>query len=192
MFSPRMPPRSRNALRAARWRRSASSTVVVEAQPVDQRLRPDRRNMRGFGLPGCGRGVTVPTSMKPKPRLPSASMCAASCRGLRPGPPDCGSDAHDLDRQVGADLRPSARSARMRRVARVCASVSSCAYLGIEREKKRARELVKHVAILPSALRRAEAPAGWSRVSRSQRPPRKISTGRNVALYAIFGLSAIQ
>ena len=30
--------------------------------------------MRGFGLPGCGRGVTVPASMKPKPKLPSASM----------------------------------------------------------------------------------------------------------------------
>ena len=26
-----------------------------------------RRNMRGRGLPGCARGVTVPTSMKPKP-----------------------------------------------------------------------------------------------------------------------------
>ncbi len=30
--------------------------------------------MRGLGLPGCGLGVTVPTSMKPKPIAPSASM----------------------------------------------------------------------------------------------------------------------
>ena len=30
--------------------------------------------MRGFGLPGCGLGVTVPTSTKPKPMAPKASM----------------------------------------------------------------------------------------------------------------------
>ena len=35
-----------------------------------------RRNRRGRGLPGCGRGVTVPTSMKPKPSRASASMCS--------------------------------------------------------------------------------------------------------------------
>ena len=28
--------------------------------------------MRGLGLPGCGLGVTVPTSTKPKPMAPSA------------------------------------------------------------------------------------------------------------------------
>jgi hypothetical protein len=33
-----------------------------------------KRKMRGFGLPGCGRGVTVPTSMKPKPIAPKPSM----------------------------------------------------------------------------------------------------------------------
>src|SRR5690349_6354524 len=32
--------------------------------------------MRGFGLPACGRGVVVPTSMKPKPSAASASTCA--------------------------------------------------------------------------------------------------------------------
>ena len=30
--------------------------------------------MRGFGLPGCAFGVTVPTSMKPKPIAPRPSM----------------------------------------------------------------------------------------------------------------------
>ncbi|EXI74044.1 MAG: hypothetical protein AW07_02182 [Candidatus Accumulibacter sp. SK-11] len=34
------------------------------------------RNIRGRGFPGCGRGVTVPTSMKPKPSAASASMCS--------------------------------------------------------------------------------------------------------------------
>jgi hypothetical protein len=33
-----------------------------------------RRNMRGFGLPACGRGVTVPTSMEPKPSAARPSM----------------------------------------------------------------------------------------------------------------------
>jgi hypothetical protein len=36
--------------------------------------RSGRRNRRGFGLPGCGRGVTVPISMKPKPRRARPSM----------------------------------------------------------------------------------------------------------------------
>jgi hypothetical protein len=30
------------------------------------------RNSRGFGLPACGRGVSVPTSTKPKPSPASA------------------------------------------------------------------------------------------------------------------------
>src|SRR5690606_3050171 len=35
-----------------------------------------RRNRRGLGLPGCGRGVTVPISMKPKPSCPRPSMAS--------------------------------------------------------------------------------------------------------------------
>ncbi|MNT68482.1 hypothetical protein D3C72_2067190 [compost metagenome] len=35
-----------------------------------------RRNSRGFGLPGCGRGVTVPISTKPKPSWPKPSMAS--------------------------------------------------------------------------------------------------------------------
>ena len=35
------------------------------------------RKMRGFGLPGCGSGVTVPTSAKPKPSPSSASGTSA-------------------------------------------------------------------------------------------------------------------
>ena len=34
--------------------------------------------MRGLGLPGCGFGVTVPISKKPKPKAPSASICSPS------------------------------------------------------------------------------------------------------------------
>ncbi|MNR33997.1 hypothetical protein D3C85_1517270 [compost metagenome] len=35
-----------------------------------------RRNRRGLGLPGCGRGVTVPISTKPKPSWAKPSMAA--------------------------------------------------------------------------------------------------------------------
>ena len=37
-----------------------------------------RRNMRGFGFPFCGRGVTVPTTMCPKPRAASPRRASAS------------------------------------------------------------------------------------------------------------------
>ena len=33
-----------------------------------------KRKIRGFGLPSWGKGVTVPTSMNPKPNEPSESM----------------------------------------------------------------------------------------------------------------------
>ena len=34
------------------------------------------RNWRGFELPSCAKGVTVPTSIKPKPNLPNPSMAS--------------------------------------------------------------------------------------------------------------------
>ena len=37
-----------------------------------------RRNIRGLGLPGCARGVTVPISMKPKPSAASPSIYVPS------------------------------------------------------------------------------------------------------------------
>jgi hypothetical protein len=33
-----------------------------------------KRNKRGLGFPICGLGVTVPTSIKPKPSFPRASI----------------------------------------------------------------------------------------------------------------------
>ena len=36
------------------------------------------RNRRGFSLPGCGRGVSVPTSTKPNPAWPKALTVSAS------------------------------------------------------------------------------------------------------------------
>ena len=61
--------------------------------------------MRGRGLPGCARGVTVPTSMKPKPSAASPSMHAPSLS--RPAASPTGiaeSEAHDGARRIGHAL----------------------------------------------------------------------------------------
>ena len=48
-----------------------------------------RRNRRGRGLPGCGRGVAAPTSTKPKPARDSGPAAPPrSCHSRRPAPPD--------------------------------------------------------------------------------------------------------
>ena len=104
--------------------------------------------MRGFGLPGCGRGVTVPTSMKPKPSAPSASMCAPFLS--RPGgeadrvAESRGPSPDAAGRPCGA--RPAERSP-MRPRARGCRSVSSCATSGSSWKSSGAREGIKHAAI---------------------------------------------
>ena len=41
-------------------------------------LSSESRNNRGFGLPDCGLGVSVPTSTKPNPRLSICSNTSAS------------------------------------------------------------------------------------------------------------------
>jgi hypothetical protein len=62
--------------------RRARSTLATSAS-TPSLLKPSRlitawcsgsRNMRGLGLPSCGRGVTVPISTKPKPSANRASM----------------------------------------------------------------------------------------------------------------------
>ena len=68
-----MPPRAR--------KRACLTLAMNAARP--SLLKPRRltsapasgmRKMRGLGLPGCASGVTVPTSTKPKPIAPKASM----------------------------------------------------------------------------------------------------------------------
>ena len=36
-----------------------------------------KRNWRGLAFPSCANGVTVPTSMKPKPMAPKPSIASA-------------------------------------------------------------------------------------------------------------------
>jgi His/Glu/Gln/Arg/opine family amino acid ABC transporter permease subunit len=66
---------------------SLSNSLISLIKDTSRLLNPMRlisapasgkRKMRGRGLPGCARGVTVPTSMKPKPSAASPSMQAPS------------------------------------------------------------------------------------------------------------------
>ena len=65
MLTPTMPPRpgARCEPRAApaAWPSLLKPSRLITASSSGS------RNMRGFGLPACGSGVTVPTSTKPKP-----------------------------------------------------------------------------------------------------------------------------
>lgn len=49
-----------------------------------------KRNMRGFGLPSCARGVTVPISTKPKPSASNASICSPFLSSPAPSPTGLG------------------------------------------------------------------------------------------------------
>src|SRR5258706_13732801 len=98
------------------------------------------RNMRGLGLPGCGRGVTVPTSRKPKPSAarasrysPFLSRPAASPTGLGKSIP--------MTRRDGAWGAPTASSAAPGPSAESDFSVRSWASSGSSLKRaERARE----------------------------------------------------
>src|SRR3954468_8514606 len=73
MLMPSTPfQRARRTLRM-----NASTPTLLKPKRLMIAWRLSRRKRRGRALPGCGRGVTVPTSRKPKPSAPKASMCSA-------------------------------------------------------------------------------------------------------------------
>ena len=69
-----MPPR---LARAASRASTAASPSLLKPKRLITASSASRRNSRGRGLPGCGSGVTVPTSTKPKPTRSSASGTSA-------------------------------------------------------------------------------------------------------------------
>ena len=73
MFRPRIPPLRRKPARRT-FETNASRPSLLKPSRLISARASGRRNMRGFGLPGCASGVTVPTSMKPKPSAASPSM----------------------------------------------------------------------------------------------------------------------
>src|SRR6185312_10319908 len=75
ILAPTRPPRPR---RAARRVTTAGSPPLLKPRRLTSAASSPRRNRRGRGLPGCGRGVTVPISTKPKPKRSIASGTSAS------------------------------------------------------------------------------------------------------------------
>src|SRR5690606_9118231 len=79
LFLPRLTPTGPSPCRRQLSRRAAAASKPWLLKPM--RLitarSPVRRKRRGFGLPGCGRGVTLPTSTRPKPSRSSGPTASA-------------------------------------------------------------------------------------------------------------------
>ncbi|MNY43827.1 hypothetical protein D3C86_1788100 [compost metagenome] len=76
MFLPMLPPTTiSGCLSFSKRKRSAITSTPLLLKPIRliKASSFGKRNMRGLSFPGCGIGVTVPTSIKPKPRLLNAS-----------------------------------------------------------------------------------------------------------------------
>src|SRR5258706_6746548 len=121
-----------------------------------------RRNMRGLALPGCGRGVTVPISTKPKPSAASASMYSPFLSSPAASPTGFG-------KRIPITVRDSSRSAPAPRSAAAGPSVASdfsaksWATSG-SRRKSAARAREYSIEGLGPCLRRDDSP------SRADRP----------------------
>src|SRR5258706_1036629 len=121
-----------------------------------------RRNMRGLALPGCGRGVTVPISRKPKPSAASASMYSPFLSSPAASPTGFG-------KRIPIPVRDSPRSAPAPRSAAAGPSVASdfsvksWAASG-SRRKSAARAREYSIEELGPCLRRDDSP------SRADRP----------------------
>ena len=83
LFLPKLTPMSVPLMRPLCRTRSsrpaiASTPWLLKPIRLISALCSFSLNSLGFGLPGCGFGVTVPTSTKPKPTLASPSTAWAS------------------------------------------------------------------------------------------------------------------
>ena len=137
------------------------------------------RNSRGRGLPGCGRGVTVPTSMKPKP----SARKGIDVHGVLV---EAGGEADRIGKVQPHRAYRARRERGLRQEGRE-PEADLVSGLGIEREEERSREPIQ---AQPAA--QTFASSGVRRPSRRHAPPTKPSIGSNLDLYAIFGLSRIQ
>ncbi len=70
------PLRAASLRAAASWPSLLKPALMTASSCVS-------RKMRGFGLPGCGSGVIVPASAKPKPRKAARPAPRRSCRSRR-------------------------------------------------------------------------------------------------------------
>ena len=94
------------------------------------------RNMRGFGLPGCGRGVTVPASMKPKPNVASPARCSAFLSSPAASPTRFGNVMPITVTGDPAARAPNARATPNCAARSSAANVNSCAVSGSSANRK--------------------------------------------------------
>ena len=139
-----MPPRAVAKRARATLRRKRSTPSLLKPSRLIIAWASGRRNIRGFGLPGCGRGVTVPHSMKPKPSVARPSMCAAFLSSPAARPTRLGNvEPHDLDRR--RRTRGAASCAMPQAAAASRAGEGGLVRgLGIEREQQGAQQRIEH------------------------------------------------
>ena len=131
-----MPPRARKRARLTLATNAARPSLLKPSRLISAPA-SGMRNMRGFGLPGCASGVTVPTSTKPKPIAPKRVDAAAVL--VEP----CG-QADAVGKASGPRSSPGRRHARLRDSATSgvrwirasAASVRSCACSGSSPNRK--------------------------------------------------------
>ena len=76
MLTPTIPGRPAFDFRRASRDSTAANPWLLKPKRLITASSAVRRNRRGRGLPGCGSGVTVPTSVKPKPSESAASTAS--------------------------------------------------------------------------------------------------------------------
>ena len=103
-----MPARRRRRWRHAERRRAiASSPSLLKPKRLIIACWSGRRKQRGWGLPGWGRGVTVPTSTEPKPSASRPSMASAFLSKPAAMPTGLGkSSPHSRWASTGSHLPP--------------------------------------------------------------------------------------
>ena len=167
---------------------------VVEAHPIDERLVGRRaRKRRGLGLPGCGRGVTVPSSTNPKPSAAQPRMATPSLSKPAPRPTRIAeAEAQELDRcaagvargDAGGEARRGRARGRMPPATRSAPSVRW--WIARDRRRRGAavrRDRRRGARRSPRLSRRERAgrPSPPDRPAEAARPHRRSRDGRGRA-----------
>ena len=121
------PPGARRRNRAA----AAAAPSLLNPIRFTSARSAGSRNIRGRGLPGCGRAVTVPTSTNPNPSAPSPATARASLSNPAASPTGPGNSRPSArTRSAGSDgpsHHRSSRAAPGHPAARISANAARCA-----------------------------------------------------------------
>ena len=110
--------------------RNRSTPSLLKPSRLTSASASGSRKRRGFGLPGCGRGVTVPHSMKPNPSAASPSMCAAFLSSPAASPTRLGNSSPIAVTGDGAGRGANACTIPKRAATSRLANAMSCAVSG--------------------------------------------------------------